>query len=203
MAYQLALKTIKLGDHADTSKNFLISTPAISDGSLTIEREGGTDVLSIDVNGDVTLTGKLKQAAQSMVRVQTANGYGSTNTVIRRFTTILTNQGSDITYADSATLGASFTINTPGVYALVYNDLFNAIANMGASLNSNQLTTGILGITAATRLGVVATGGADFPGAAAWTGYLNAGDVVRAHNQAGTPVGTIPSVCTFTIVRVA
>lgn len=50
---QLSLKKIKLGDSADTSKNFLIKTPAVADGTLTIERENGTDVLTIDASGNI------------------------------------------------------------------------------------------------------------------------------------------------------
>lgn len=50
---KLALKTVKLGDNADLSKNFLIKVPAVADGTLTIEREDGTDVLTIDASGNV------------------------------------------------------------------------------------------------------------------------------------------------------
>ena len=50
---QLSLKKIKLGDNADLSKNFVISVPAVADGTLTIERENGTDVLTIDANGNI------------------------------------------------------------------------------------------------------------------------------------------------------
>lgn len=49
----LALRQIQLGDNADTSKNFVISVPAVADGTLTIERENGTDVLTIDASGNV------------------------------------------------------------------------------------------------------------------------------------------------------
>ena len=52
----LALRQIQLGDNADTSKNFVISVPAVADGTLTIERENGTDVLKIDASGKVTCT---------------------------------------------------------------------------------------------------------------------------------------------------
>ena len=48
---QLSLKKIKLGDNADLSKNFVISVPAVADGTLTIKRENGTDVLTIDASG--------------------------------------------------------------------------------------------------------------------------------------------------------
>lgn len=50
---QLSLKKIKLGDNADTSKNFVISVPAVADGTLTIERENGTDVLTIDASNNI------------------------------------------------------------------------------------------------------------------------------------------------------
>ena len=52
----LALRQIQLGDNADTSKNFVISVPAVADGTLVIGRGNGTDVLSIAADGKVTLT---------------------------------------------------------------------------------------------------------------------------------------------------
>jgi hypothetical protein len=145
----------------------------------------------------------IRPSSGSVVRVNTANGYGSTNTFIRRFTTIVTNQGSDITYADSATLGATFTINTNGVYAISFSDQFNGSDFMGISLNSTQLTTSIASITASTRLAVTTTAtNANYPGSCGVTLYLNVGDVVRAHTDAD-PSGTIPALTTFTISRVA
>ena len=47
----LALHQIQLGDNADTSKNFVISVPAVADGTLVIERGNGADVLSIAADG--------------------------------------------------------------------------------------------------------------------------------------------------------
>jgi hypothetical protein len=139
---------------------------------------------------------------QSMVQVNTANGYGSTNTVIRRFTNVTTNQGSDITYADSATLGASFTINTSGVYAISYSDNFTGTStNMGISLNSNQLTTSIATITAANRLVGVAANGANLANGCSWTGYIAAGGVVRAHTDSNATGSGVPA--SFTITRVS
>lgn len=49
----LSLTAIKLGDSATPSKNFIISVPDIPDGTLTIERADGTDVLTIDATGRV------------------------------------------------------------------------------------------------------------------------------------------------------
>jgi len=138
---------------------------------------------------------------QSMVRLNTANGYGSTNTVIRRFTNVVTNQGTDITYADSATLGASFTINVNGVYAIGYTDDFTASITLGLSLNSTQLTTAIYSITPADALAIAQTTGVNTSQTANWTGYIAAGSIVRAHGQPGTSGAS--GTCKFTITRVA
>ena len=52
----LLLKAIKLGDNADTSKNFIITVPTVADGTLTIQREnGGTALLTIDAAGIVRM----------------------------------------------------------------------------------------------------------------------------------------------------
>lgn len=48
---------IQLGDDADTSKNFIISVPAVADGTLVIERGNGTVVFKIEANGTVTIPG--------------------------------------------------------------------------------------------------------------------------------------------------
>lgn len=53
-------------------------------------------------------------AEGSNVRLDTANGYGSTATKIRRFTNERVNFGSGIQYVDDATNGASFTANRSG-----------------------------------------------------------------------------------------
>lgn len=138
----------------------------------------------------------------SMVRLNTANGYGSTNTKIRRFTNTVTNTGSDITYADSATLGASFTINTNGVYAISYSDTFASAQHIGISLNTSAPTTNLDAIPVSEVLSEITTSGGASAGAASWVGYLPAGSVVRAHN-AGAAVSSPANSVQFTITRVA
>jgi hypothetical protein len=142
-----------------------------------------------------------QQTTRSMVRLHSLNGYGSTNNKIRRFTTVVTNQGSDITYADSATLGATFTINAAGVYAISYSDNFSSASEMGISLNSAQLTTSFTSITDADRLAIATTAGAAFTALVAWVGYLASDSVIRAHTTGlGASLGNLGN---FTITRVA
>jgi hypothetical protein len=173
--------------------------PIVIDPSAGIT--GLVTPLAVPEGGTGGATG-FSNIVQSMVRLHTVNGYGSTNTRIRRFTNVVTNQGADITYADSATLGASFTINTAGVYAISYSDQFNAVSAMGLSLNSTQLSVTILDITTADRLVVSLTAGTNVIGASATTVYLAAGSVIRAHTDS-TVTGTSPNTCQFTITRVA
>jgi hypothetical protein len=166
---------------------------------------GGTGVTTSTGTGSVvlsaspTFTGNVTTPL-SYVRLNTANGYGSTNNVIRRFTNIVDNVGVDITYVDSATLGATFTINTNGVYSVSYVDNFNGNANLGLSINSTQLTTDIGAITVATRLAISLTGGVNFSGTTSATFYAAAASVVRAHCD-GQATG-IAGRQNFTIARV-
>ena len=140
-------------------------------------------------------------ATRSHIRLNTANGYGSTNTRIRRFTNTVVNQGTDITYADSATLGASFTINTTGVYAIFYTDQYSAASDLGLSKNTTTPTTSIQSIALSELLNAVTTAGANLGACCPWTGPLTAGDVIRPHAAAGS-TGTNVNEVLFTITRI-
>lgn len=152
-------------------------------------------------DGVVTPVKTQVSALPSMVRVNTANGYGSTNNKIRRFTNIVTNQGLDITYSDSATLGAAFTINAAGVYAISYSDSFGISEDLGVSLNSSQLVTSILAINAADRACNSQTAAASFHGSCSTSLFIAAGGVIRPHTG-GSATGTV-NASNFTITRVA
>lgn len=146
------------------------------------------------VAGTKTFTSQPVVPAPSRVEVNTYNGYGSTNTVIMRFSTVAVNSGSDITYADSATLGNSFTINTNGIYSFTLVG-GNNIA-VGLSKNSAQLTTSITTITGTARL---ASNVSSSNASASYTGYFLAGDVVRAHLD-GSAQSVVPNM---TAVRIS
>lgn len=130
-----------------------------------------------------------------------AAGQGTTSTKIRRYTVANTNTGTAITYADSSTLGGTFTINEDGMYFMCRNDglASGVIVNIGISRNSNQLTTAVESLTAAHQ---IVTGTATFGGYVGIQTRLTAGDVIRAHDS-----GTVCTLTTlsqmFRIIKVA
>jgi hypothetical protein len=132
------------------------------------------------------------------VVVTTGNGYGSTNTTIRRFTTTLSSVGTAITYADSAANGASFTINETGIYAIRYSEQVSTGADryLGASVNSSQLTSIIQNITAANRLFAVKApnDGTNLIFTDGIVVKLTATDVVRPHCTLNLADGSVLSV---------
>lgn len=174
----------------DTSGSVTVSAPAIA-GSTTITMPA------------VTGTMVVLPTTPSMVRLNTDAGFGSTNTAIRRFANTVTNTGSDITYADSAANGASFTINTAGIYAITFSMGFSSSSNIGLSLNSTQLTTAIHSITISDQLVNAVTPSASWSTCVSWTGYLPAASVIRPHTSVSVTAGTTNGLPTFTIVRVA
>jgi hypothetical protein len=185
---------------------FQFQTASDSVSYRLIMHVSSTSAVAYDVHFDniqvgPRSTGTGNSTADSMVRLHTGNGHGSTNTKIRRFSTEVSNLGNAITYADSATLGASFTINEDGVYNISYNDgLTSSAVTIGISLNSTELSTGIAAITSiADRLNMMATGAANFTGACSWSGSLEKGDIVRLH---GTGTENFTNSANFTISRI-
>ena len=203
MAGTIKANVVQLGDSATATQNFVLQTNVDGTAKRARGNQGATtqDLLTVAADGNVQLT---KTTGQSMIRLNSTNGAGSTNTVIRRWLTTVTSQGTDITYADSATLGGTFTINTNGVYAIEYHDGNSAGAGTrGISLNSTQLTTAILSLTNQSEvLAMATTPTANYIGCASWIGYLAVGSIIRAHTEAATTL-TTQAQAAFTITRVA
>ena len=160
------------------------------------------NALFIEDKVQVSLSNVLPQFTQSdsSVRLDTANGYGSTaSNKIRRFSNVRDNIGSDITYLDSATNGASFTISSAGTYHISFSDSANS-GYIGISKNSSQLTTSIVSINTADRLAMETVTGSGETGSVSWNGYLLAGDVIRPHTDASG--GGTADRSSFTISKV-
>jgi len=160
----------------------------------------GTTVAATNFTGSgAALTG-MNIGVASMIRLNGSNGYGSTNTNIRRFVNTVVNQGTDITYTDSASLGATFTINASGVYSISASEEANGASVAGLSLNSTELSTGIVSMTRADVLSMSATS-LNTPNVSTVTAYFVVGDVIRSHTQ-GSAAG-IATRTYFTITRVS
>jgi hypothetical protein len=133
-----------------------------------------------------------KEITRNEVLLHSGNGLGSINTYIRRYTTAAVNTGTALTYADSATLGASVTVNEAGLYQVSCYDLIIAgtVCSFGVSRNSTQLTTGIAAITVTDRLCLgssIATNPYNQTTALAWCA---AGDVLLPHANSVLNDGT-------------
>lgn len=133
-----------------------------------------------------------------IVTVNTGNGYGSTKTKFRRFSVTAQNVGSSITYSDSATDGASFTINDTGIYAMYYQDTSQDIH--GITRNYSAGTSSPSAVAAADTMAVSSTTGSAVKSVSR-VAKLTAGDVIRAHSNA-VSTDTTDDV-QFSIIRVA
>lgn len=217
------LAVVNLDGGVNLDETTLISTTAISaaaSSANTIYSTGARTNVPFRVVGFTDITqvtagtwasgptriqgagGQARVSGTSMVRLNTANGYGSTNTKIRRLTNVVVNQGADITYADSATLGASFTINASGVYAISYGDQGTTAMGVGLSLNTSAPTTNIQSIPVSQILSMASSPAANGVANAKWTGFLKSGDIVRPHTD-GVAAGTNVNAVQFTITRVS
>jgi hypothetical protein len=176
----------------------IASNVAISAGNLNVFQ------LSLSENSvQVALSNVLPQftTGDSSVLVNTANGSGSTNTRIRRFSNIQTNSGSDVIYSDSATLGASFVANSDGEYLITYTDEFSAADYLGLSLNTSAPSTSVQSIPTSEVLAMSVTPAANNPQTISWSGPLLKGDVIRPHtSSSGT--GTTAARTKFTMVKI-
>jgi len=146
----------------------------------------------------------LVQEADSMVRTSVANGFGSTATVIRRFSTLLNNVGDDVIYQDSAINGASFTIQEKGTYLISYNESNGNAGGFyfGITKNAPSLSTSITSITDANimlaRSSATGTSGLDHE-SVSWQGILEVGDIIRPHTSGLASTGS--NATSFTIVK--
>jgi hypothetical protein len=146
----------------------------------------------------VSVSNTLPQFSESdsCVRVDTANGFGSTNTLVRRFSNNSLNLGSNIVYADSVTLGSSFTVTETGIYSITYNEsITTASANMGIVKNQTTLVDTSDDLARERHSG---TAGEEILNAS-WTGYLSAGDIIRPISTAAAFSNTRVS---FTMAKI-
>jgi hypothetical protein len=165
------------------------SAPAFRPYTLPAADGSASQVLQTDGSGALSFATVSAGVGDHEVYVTTGNGYGSSNTKIERFSVTQRSVGTAITYADSATLGSTFTINAAGIYAMEYSGYTSSTdGSIGISVNSTQLSTGIKSITAANRICIAGTNASQTGQIfGSTTALLAATDVVRPHvNNAGS-----------------
>lgn len=168
----------------DSSGNLIVRNAGDTADAVVVPQSLGTgtrDGLKF-LRDDGTWQSAASSVLQSEVTYSGITGQGSTNTAITRFTTVIEEIGTDITRTASATLGDSFTVNTAGNYAISFTSSYTTIVTFGISLNSTQLSTTVQSITAANRLAYVTIAAANYADTCSWSGWLEEGDVIRAHS---------------------
>lgn len=136
----------------------------------------------------------------SMIRVHTANGYGSTGTKIRRFSTVVVSQGSDITRNDSADTGTYFSINTNGVYSVTYSDNFSTASTAAIVLNDSSPSAAIGSLPASDLLALDTGSASGHSANLSWCGYLVAGSNIYPHTDGVAALSN--STSSMTVSRV-
>jgi hypothetical protein len=165
-----------------------LQVAAAGQPNIYVGQDIGTNGLStvyfdITVSENALAVGIQAPRSEVQAKGSPAAGFGSTNTRIRRFNSAQVNTGTAITYADSATLGGSFTINEDGVYAISYYDYTPAgTAQMGISKNTTGPTTAVFSLTD-TEIVCAVTVTSAFRGYCGNTLNLKQGDVIRAHTD--------------------
>jgi hypothetical protein len=125
----------------------------------------------------VSVTNTLPQFSESdsCVQLSGANGFGSTATTVRRFSSVIQNIGTDIEYVDSPTLGGQFIAKSDGVYNATFCEVSQS------NTNFSEVAIILNGTT-------VSRGGETYNTAGALTKrpstsisiYLNKGDIITA-----------------------
>ena len=161
--------------------------------------------IQTEINAAINNVQPQYEEADSMVSVETGNGFGSSNTAIRRFVGVAANLGTDVEYQDSAADGGSFTIKKSGFYHISYSDIGQSGSYaIALTKNSTNLTTGPQGFVgvAGEKL-AMEFGEAGFEASLSWSGYLKENDVIRAHGDPVITFNDSPGLTLLTIGRQA
>lgn len=122
--------------------------------------------------------------ASTIATLTTGNGFGSTNTNVRRYSSV-TVQGNGLTCADDATNGASCTVNEDGIWGVTRVDRnTGAAATFGVSKN-DACSSGFNSVAASDKV-VVAQSSSNVAANGSHPGIsLTIGDVIRACDDSG------------------
>jgi hypothetical protein len=155
------------------------------DGAASIKLARQHDYLAIVSDGANWCI--LHARTTSHYRAWGGGGHGSSSTCIRNYSNDAT-VGSGLTGARAAGTGLVVTCNEAGLYGYSISEFGSSGGHIGASLNSNQLTTGIASITESHRLGFNVYGSGNTNNQNGQV-HMNIGDLFRVHTDS-SPDGT-------------
>ena len=185
-------------DGTATMTGGTLTGATLASGTIATTQTAGDNSTKVATTAFVLANSGTRPTSQ--IYVSTGNGFGSTNTKIRRFSNIESTTGTAITYADSATAGGLFTINRAGVYAVNYWD-GNTGTRIGISKNSTELTTAIQSIIAINRVAQTQTIATTF-GECGTVIRCAVNDTIRAHTD-GTAMADGSAQTGFIITQVS
>jgi hypothetical protein len=142
-------------------------------------------------------------AIDAHIHVDTGNGYGSTATQVRRYTTTRSDTSAGLmTYADSSTNGGSITVNVAGIYSITVSDRYSASAhNVGITINGSAGATPINTVTYAQGKRAINRGETSGRAGCSITIALAAGDVIRCHQDGVCNEATDNAIFRVVLVR--
>ncbi|MBK7352698.1 MAG: hypothetical protein IPJ05_02910 [Nitrosomonas sp.] len=191
---------VTIGYTSDGRENAVGVVQAYSGTSLTLDIKQVSGHSTPRTAWNIAFTPPINAIGDQEVVVHTGNGYGSTNTRIRRYTTTLKASGGDITYADSPTLGASFTFNKSGVYEIYRAENYGSVVgNIGISLNTTTPSASLSII--AERLMMCSVSNVIPYVAFSRAVQITAGDIVRPHD--GAALNSNTTDCFMAVKRIA
>lgn len=129
--------------------------------------------------GTLSASGGGDRASQDQIFRQGSNGFGSTNTNVRRFASDASGGATPSwgTYVDSATLGGYVDVLEAGMYTIEYGDAFGGSASMYIYKNHTTVDTTVPN---SNRLGITRAATADVGNQVSTKAYLVPGDKIYA-----------------------
>lgn len=179
---------VKIGD-----KIRVISLTAINAGA---ENQFSLSLMETSIPANFSNVLPQWSQSDSSVRLRVGNGFGSTNTQIRRFSNNPDNLGTAFTYIDSVTLGGYIQINEDGIYNMSYSDLISVATNIYILKNS---TSAALGDSA---IGFTSGAGGQYVNAVASGIFLSKNDIIRVGSDGPGNISSASAAAQFEISKV-
>jgi hypothetical protein len=196
-----------------------LSCPSVSTGTLSCGTITSSAITCTSVNssgsiasGNITASGSISAGSNSIsggsltlpgsyTKHSGATLGTTTSTTALAFGSLVESNGSNITYAQSAANGDTWTINTRGIYALS-TALAISNGNSYSMLFWSKNATTTTRETSITAAQLLALGSNYYAYQTGCTGiaHLASGDVVRLHVTNGTIYNGTPSICSLTLL---